>query len=86
MTALSIRRMNQTLVLMEQLAEDREKSLPAKRDSQHYWHIERKAKRGNRWIHHSEFFGTKSDVADHWRKYFQGKKEFRLVHLLKYGG
>lgn len=86
MTALSIRHMNHTLALRETLAEDREQSTPSiKRESQHYWHIQRKAKRGNRWIFHCEFFGSKSDVAEFWRKNFQGRsKQYRLRHLLKY--
>ena len=85
MTALSIRRMHETVVLMEQRAEDREMSLPATRETQHYWWVERKARRGKKWIFVAEFFGSKRDVADFWRKNYQHKsKQFRLRHMLKY--
>lgn len=85
MTSPSILGMNQTVALNEQRAEEREKSLPPSSDSQHYWHVERKAKRGNRWLFHAHFYGSKRDVAEYWRKNFQDKsKQFRLRHLLKY--
>lgn len=85
MTSPSILGMNQTVALLEQLAEDRDKSQPgAGRYEEHYWHIQRKAKRGKRWIFHLEFFGSKAQVADYWRDHFRGKgKGYRLVHVEK---
>jgi hypothetical protein len=89
--SISIRHMNLTLRAQEQEQARQDAqwydrlSAEEKADRSHYWHIERKAKRGNRWILHAEFFGTKKQVADYWRKNFQGKsKQFRLLHLLAY--
>ena len=91
MTALSIRHMNFTLQQREheQARQDAAwyANLPAeeKVETHHYWWIQRKAKRGKKWIFVAEFFGTKSQIAEYWRKNYQGKgKQFRLRHMLKY--
>lgn len=90
MSSLSIRRMNFTLQEMEhERARQTTKwyaSLPEdmKADRTHYWHVERKAKRGRKWIFVCEYFGTKSDVAAFWRKSFMGKAGYRLHHLMSY--
>lgn len=82
MSSLSIRNMNFVLGSVE-LNSATVQPLN-KADRSHYWHIERKTKRGNRWVFHSEFFGSKGEAADHWRRFFIGKKTFRLRHLLAY--
>ena len=57
-------------------------SVPA-RERSHYWHIERRNKRGQ-WKFDGEFIGTKAEVATYWRKFFRGKKNFRLSHEVAY--
>lgn len=49
----------------------------------HYWHIERKAKRGNRWIFVRDYQGTKREAAQLFNKFFRGRG-YRLRHLLSY--
>jgi hypothetical protein len=90
MTALSIRNMNFTLRDLEQqrAEEDARRyaalSTEEKEEREHYWHIERRMKRGG-WKHYRPFYGTKREVARFWVKFFKGNKEFRLHHMLEYG-
>lgn len=49
----------------------------------HYWHVERRAKRGKRWIFVRDLIGTKKEAAELWNKFFRGKG-FRLRHMMKY--
>lgn len=58
-------------------------TVPPPAERSHYWHIERINKRGV-WKFHSEFIGTKAEMAEHWRKHFLGKKNFRLSHEVAY--
>ena len=90
MSSLAIRHMNFTLQTMAHLknAEDAAwyASLPEseKANRTHYWHVERKAKRGKKWIFVCQLFATKSEAAEIWAKRFQGRAGYRLRHLLKY--
>ena len=83
MAYLSIRSMNIALVAREQIADAYYQSMkPVKREV-HYWHVERKAKRGKKWIFVSRFYVTKAEMAELWNKYYRGGG-YRLVHMLKY--
>jgi endo-alpha-1,4-polygalactosaminidase (GH114 family) len=90
MSALSIRHMNFTLQRMEHVRAQQDEawfaSLPEaeKTERTRYWHVYRKAKRGNKWVFVCEYFGTKAMAARFWVKNFQGKKTYRLRHLLRY--
>lgn len=92
MTALSIRHMRFTLRMREQDQARRDAeayaALPdeVKAEPLHYWHVERKAKRGkNKWIFVREFFGSKRDAAGFWARNYQGRSDVRLHHVLEYG-
>lgn len=92
MSSLSIRHMNYTLQVMEHERDIRDAALFAslsdeeKAERTHYWHVERKAKRGkNKWIFQREFFGTKADAANFWNRNYRGRKDIRLHHILEYG-
>lgn len=80
MASASIIAMNHSVGTME--LETETKSQPTGERS-HYWHILRRNQRGQ-WKVHSEFMGTKAEVAEHWRKFFHGRKNFRLSHELSY--
>lgn len=83
MAAPSIRHMNITMVFNEQIADAYYQTLkPAKRVI-HYWHVERKAKRGKKWIFVSRFYCTKADMAEVFKKYYRDGNH-RLVHMMKY--
>jgi hypothetical protein len=90
MTALSIRNMRITMREQEQQrAEDDARRYAAlsaeeRAEPEHYWHIERRKKRGG-WKFYKPFYGTKREVARFWVKCFKGNKEFRLHHMLEYG-
>lgn len=83
MTALSIRNMNWTMVMNEQTADAYYQSLRPVKKEIHYWHVERKAKRGKKWIFVSRFYCTKADMAEVFKKYYRDGSH-RLVHLMKY--
>ena len=91
MTALSIRRMNFTLQALAHIRDQRDAewyaSLPnEQRDERsHYWFVKRRAKRGGKWVFVCDFIGTKAETARFWKKHFQGKKDHRLFHQLRYG-
>lgn len=56
---------------------------PAERS--HYWFIERKAVRGNRWIFVRDFIGTKREVAALYSKHFQHQTpRIRVRHMMSY--
>jgi hypothetical protein len=88
--SLSIRHMRFTMREQEQrrIEEDARRyaalSAEEKAEREHYWHIEKKMKRGG-WKLHGPFYGTKSEAARFWNKYFRGNKEFRLRHIYEYG-
>ncbi len=84
MAAPSIRHMNITMVFNEQIADVYHKTLKPARMPTHYWHVERKAKRGKKWIFVSRFYLTKAQMAETWRKYYRESGNYRLVHMLKY--
>ena len=54
------------------------------REKSHYWHVERKARRGSRWIFVRDLMATKSEAADVWNKRYRGRKDYRLRHKLTY--
>jgi hypothetical protein len=83
MSALSIRHMNIAIVAKEQLMEEQMKSLPTIKDTIHYWHIERKSKRGKKWIYTGQYFCTKEEMARIWVKFFRDGNH-RLRHMMKY--
>jgi len=90
MSSLSIRHMNFALREQERMQWARDAlafaSLPVaeKADRNHYWWIERKAKRGKgKWIFERDFVGSKKEAAELWRKHYRGGN-FRLRHLMKY--
>lgn len=91
MTALSIRRMNFTLQTMEQIQSKKDAAWYAslsearRNDKTHYWFIERKAKRGNKWIIVRDLQATKSEAAELFVKYFRSRTpKCRLRHILVY--
>ena len=86
MAATSIRYMNITMVAREQIADAYYKTLkPVNRAAIHYWHVERKAKRGKKWIFVSRFYCTKAEMAELFCKYYRNdQRSYRLVHMLKY--
>lgn len=80
MSSLSIRNMNR--VIGERELEPI--NYAAIRRDVHYWIIRRRAKRGrDKWIYVCDFIGTKSEVAEYWKKHFTGKG-FRLFHEGKF--
>jgi hypothetical protein len=81
-TAPSILSMHRTVDDLERMQDERDAALPARTERSHYWHVERKTKRG--WKFHAPFYGTKREVARFWSKHFIGNKEFRLRHVLAY--
>jgi len=89
--SLSIRNMNFTLQFMEH-ERDRKNhewymSLPAdvRANRSHYWFLERKAKRGKKWIFVRDIVATKSEVAVLFVKHFRTpNRQYRLRHLLAY--
>lgn len=85
MAAPSIRHMNITLVAREQIADAYYQTLkPTKREI-HYWHVERKAKRGKKWIFVGRFFCTKAEMAEKWvADYRYRDDKHRLVHMMRY--
>lgn len=85
MAAPSIRHMNITLVAREQIADAYYQTLkPVKREI-HYWHVERKAKRGKKWIFVARFFVTKAEMAELFCKYYRNdQRSYRLVHMMRY--
>ena len=51
----------------------------------HYWFIERKSVRGNKWIFVRDFIGTKREVAALYVKYFQHQSPAcRIRHQMSY--
>lgn len=89
MSALSIRKMNFTLQTMEHIRAEQDTawylSLPAeeKAEKSHYWHVQRKAKRGKKWIFVRDLQATKREAAEYFKKYCQPGVH-RLHHLLNY--
>ncbi len=90
MTALSIREMRFALREREVTQAQQDAvwyaslSDAEKANRSHYWHVERKAKRGQKWIHVTELFATKQRAAEYWNKNFRGRAGFRLRHLHSY--
>ncbi len=94
MSALSIRHMKFALREIEAAQEKKEAAEYARRPADaprsHYWWIERKAKRNKNgktnWIFVRDYFGTKSEAAEFFRKYFQNRSDgtFRLKHQHSY--
>lgn len=91
MSALSIRRMNFTLQTLEHIESLKQAawyaSLPAEEKvvRSHYWNIERKAKRGNKWIFVRDLQATKTEAAEIFCKHFKNRDvKYRLRHLLSY--
>ncbi len=91
MSALSIRRMNFTLQALEHIEAQKQTawyaSLPAEERAvrSHYWFIERKAKRGNKWIFVRDLQATKREAAELFVKHFRNsERSFRLRRLLSY--
>lgn len=94
MSSLAYRRMNFTLQVREQEEARRSAawyaSLPEeeKAEKSHYWHIERKSKKGKnkKWIFVSDLYATKSSAAETFKKIRRdGSVKFRLRHILTYG-
>ena len=51
----------------------------------HYWFIERKAVRGNKWIFVRDFIGTKREVAALYSNHFQHHvPRIRVRHMMSY--
>lgn len=83
MAALSIRSMNITMVFNEQIADAYYQTLKPAPEPIHYWHVERKAKRGKKWLFVSRFYCTKAQMVETWCKFYRNGS-YRLVHMLKY--
>lgn len=85
MTALSIRRMNETMVWKEQMVDVFYQTMKPTERVIHYWHVERKAKRGKKWIFVSRFYVTKAEMAELFCKYYRNdERSYRLVHMMRY--
>lgn len=84
MSSLSIRNMNTAMRELEIALEVRVVPSVLSTEKSHYWHVQRKAKRGNKWIFVCEYFGTKSEAAAFWCKSYRGRYGFRLKHLMEY--
>lgn len=91
MSALSIRHMNFSLQALAHIEAQKQTawyaSLPAEEraDRSHYWNIERKAKRGNKWIFVRDLQATKTEAAEIFCKHFKNRDvKYRLRHLLSY--
>lgn len=85
MAATSIRHMNITLVAREQIADAYYQTLKPAKSETYYWHVERKAKRGNKWIFVARFFCTKAEMARLWiTHYCHLDVKHRLVHMMRY--
>lgn len=58
--------------------------LASNREQLHYWHIQRKTKKGWRFV--CEFTGTKHEAADYFCKWFRESERgtFRLKHQVAY--
>lgn len=86
MTALSIRRMHDTMTFKEQIVDAYYSSLKPSKLTVHYWHVERKAKKpknGKKWLFVARFYLTKPQMAETWNKFYRGGN-YRLVHMMKY--
>ena len=85
---LNIIAMNHSIGLREEIeAEQWKNSKPATSTGEiHYWHVERKAKRGKKWIFVGRFFCTKEHIAEVWTQHYRyNDVKHRLVHMMKYG-
>lgn len=80
MSSTAWHNMNWTIGLQELESEPRIENA----ERTHYWHIQRKARRGSGWKTQGEYYTTKREMARIWIRNFRGKAGYRLRHLLAY--